>query len=197
MAPDKLTYLYVFDSDHINKEDSIVAPVHNNIVLPVLKEIVGLINAQVYDCAHPYIRDGIDWETYHGPFFACNFEHNTQHAPSMTLYRQPELKKNPYTGDTMQPEAKQFPNSQINPGIFKKWIKDFIPDYSIKITSRKQFDTFVNSESDKDINKVLLFTKKDKLTPAFMSAIAEVRDRVRFYVITIAENDPNAENVEL
>ena len=77
MEPDKLTYMYVFDSDHINKEDSIVAPVHNNIVLPVLKEINGLINAQIYDCAHPYIRDGIDWATYHGPFFACNWEHNT------------------------------------------------------------------------------------------------------------------------
>ena len=115
----------------------------------------------------------------------------------MTLYRQPEMKKNPYTGEPMQPEAKQFPNSNINPGIFKKWIKDFIPDYSIKINSKKQFETFVNSESDKDINKVLLFSKKDKLTPAFMAAIAEVRDRLRFYVVTIAEKNPNAENVEI
>lgn len=30
-----------------------------------------------------------------------------------------------------------------------------------------------------------------------MSAIAEVRDRVRFYVIVIAEKNPNADNVEL
>jgi len=45
VKPDKLTYMYVFDSDHINKEDSIVAPVHNTIVVPVLKDINGLINA--------------------------------------------------------------------------------------------------------------------------------------------------------
>ena len=55
----------------------------------------------------------------------------------MTLYRQPEMKKNPYTGEPMAPEGKQFPQANINPSIFKKWIKDFIPDYSIKITSKK------------------------------------------------------------
>jgi len=55
----------------------------------------------------------------------------------MTLYRQPEMKKNPYTGEPMAAEGKQFPQANINPSIFKKWIKDFIPDYSIKITSKK------------------------------------------------------------
>jgi len=42
-----------------------------------------------------------------------------------------------------------------------------------------------------------LFTKKDKLTPAFMSAIAEVRDKLRFYVVVVAEKNPSAENVEI
>jgi hypothetical protein len=55
----------------------------------------------------------------------------------------------------------------------------------------------VKNDGDKDINKVLLFSKKDKLTPAFMSAISEVRDRLRFYVITVADKNPNADNVEL
>jgi len=55
----------------------------------------------------------------------------------------------------------------------------------------------VKNENDKDVNKVLLFTKKDKLTPAFMSAIGAFRDRLRFYIVTITEKDPNPDNVEL
>ena len=55
----------------------------------------------------------------------------------------------------------------------------------------------MKSDGDKDINKVLLFSKKDKLTPAFMAAISELRDRLRFYVITVAEKNPNADSVEL
>jgi len=102
---DKVIYLYVFDSSQITVEGSIVAPVHTNIVLPVLKEINGLVNAKLYDCAHPFLK-ALDWETYSGPFFACNFGANQGRAPSMTLYRQPELKKNPYTGEAMKPEVK-------------------------------------------------------------------------------------------
>jgi hypothetical protein len=30
-----------------------------------------------------------------------------------------------------------------------------------------------------------------------MAAIAEVRDKIRIYVITVAEKNPNAENVEI
>jgi hypothetical protein len=36
IQPGRLTYMYVFDSSQIDKEGSIVAPVHANIVLPVL-----------------------------------------------------------------------------------------------------------------------------------------------------------------
>lgn len=52
---DKVLYLYVFDSSQIAIEDSIVHPVHTKIVLPVLQEIAGLVNAKLYDCAHPII----------------------------------------------------------------------------------------------------------------------------------------------
>ena len=79
----------------------------------------------------------------------------------------------------------------------KKWIKDFLPDFSIKINSRGDYNRLIESESDKDINKVILFTKKEKLSPAFLATVAHLRDRLRFYVIPILEKNPSPDNVEL
>jgi hypothetical protein len=44
---------------------------------------------------------------------------------------------------------------------------------------------------------VILFTKKEKLTPWFLAAVAEVKDRIRVYIVHIAEKNPNQEAVEL
>lgn len=44
---------------------------------------------------------------------------------------------------------------------------------------------------------MILFTKKEKLTPFFLAAVAEVKDRIRVYVVHVAEKNPNPEAVEL
>jgi hypothetical protein len=113
---------------------SIVEGIHNTIVMPVLKDMNGMIDVRVFDCAHPTIKEMGD-KIQSNNLAACDWSRNEQHAPSMMLFRNPEVKKNPYTGEPMQLEAKQFPNAQISLGILKNWIKDFMPDYSIKINS--------------------------------------------------------------
>jgi len=79
----------------------------------------------------------------------------------------------------------------------KKWIKDFMPDFSIKINSRGDYNRLIESESDNDINKVILFTKKEKLSPTFLATVSHLRDRLRFYVISILEKNPSPDNLEL
>lgn len=60
--------------------------------------------------------------------------------PSLVMIRQPELKKNPYTGEPMLHEQQAFPQGAIDVSKFKTWIKKFLPDYSHKITDKSQFD---------------------------------------------------------
>jgi len=36
-----------------------------------------------------------------------------------------------------------------------------MPDYSIKITSKSDYDRLVHDPNDNDINKVILFSKKE------------------------------------
>ena len=48
-----------------------------------------------------------------------------------------------------------------------------------------------------DINKVVLFTKKEKVTLAFKAVSAELRDKVRFYIVYIPEKNPPADLVSL
>ena len=96
--------------------------------------------------------------------------------PMLTLYRSPETRINPYTGEKMPNEAKGFPQVEINQKIFKNWVKDFIPDYTTRIDTKYQFDNLVKSSEDADINKVLLFTRKEKMTPVFRAVSAILRD---------------------
>ena len=60
-------------------------------------------------------------------------------------------------------------------------------DFTHQINTAAKFNQLVKNEDDKDINKVLLFTKKDKVTPVFKALSAEFRDRIRFYVIPIVD----------
>ena len=92
------------------------------------------------------------------------------------MVRQPEMKVNPYTGKDMQHEFQSFPQGAIDVNKYKTWIKKFLPDYTHKITEKSQHDSLILNENDKDINKVLLFTKKDKASPPFLAVSAKFRD---------------------
>jgi len=81
--------------------------------------------------------------------------------------------------------------------MFKKWIIDNLSDFTTKINSRSDYELLVQNPSDKDINKVLLFTKKENVPPAIKALSAEFRDRLRFSVIALPEGKENADNLEL
>lgn len=60
-------------------------------------------------------------------------------------------------------------------------------DFTHQVNTADKFKSMVHNENDKDINKVLLFTKKEKVTPVFKALSAEFRDRLRFFVIPIVD----------
>jgi hypothetical protein len=53
-----------------------------------------------------------------------------------------------------------------------KWLKDSMPDYTLKINSDELYQQLIKNENDKDINKVILFTNKIKITPVFLAVSA-------------------------
>lgn len=55
----------------------------------------------------------------------------------------------------------------------------------------------VENEQEKDINKVILFTKKEKVTVPFKSVSAEFHNKVRFYIVYIPEKNPPSDLVAL
>jgi len=81
--------------------------------------------------------------------------------------------------------------------MLKKWISDHFSDFTSKISSKEDYETIVQSQSEKDINKVILFTKKEKVTAVFKALSAEFRDRLRFAVIALPDGTSNADLLEL
>ena len=78
-------------------------------------------------------------------------------------------------------------DGQINLKIIKDWTKSFLSDFTLKITSKKQFETLINNPIEKDINKVVIFSKKEKLSDQVKAISAEFRDKLRFFVIALPE----------
>lgn len=70
-------------------------------------------------------------------------------------------------------------------------------DFTTKINSKSDYNLFVKNERDQDINKVLLFTKKEKITPVFKALSAQFRDRLRFTVIPLPDKKETADNLAL
>jgi len=90
-----------------------------------------------------------------------------------------------------------YKEAGIDQTLFKKWLMGYLPDYTHKINSNRDHETLVKNEKEKDINKVLLFTRKEKVTPVFKAVSAEFRNKLRFYVIAIPEKNPPQEKVEI
>ena len=63
--------------------------------------------------------------------------------------------------------------------------------------TEETYNLVVKNEADEDMNKVLLFTKKDKVAPIFKSLTAMYRDRLRFVIVPILDKDPSEDNIKL
>lgn len=69
------------------------------------------------------------------------------------------------------------------------WLKKDMTDYTVKIYGDDQFEYRVKNKDDKDINKAIFFIKKRQEYVDLWATAAEYRDRIRFYVIYVAEKE--------
>lgn len=130
------------------------------MILPALKDFRGYVDVFAFDCQHPLLKNAN--EQVLQQFQSCE-PRNTQKLSLFYLVVPPEVKINPYTGDLMQKQIVEFRQQdvQMDKNAIKKWIQQNMPDYSIKISSKSDYDRLVHDPNDKDINKVILFSKKE------------------------------------
>jgi len=128
--------------------------------------------------------------------YSCG-AHNENKIPALMLYKEPEQRKNPYTGEPMKKQFIQYQERGIDIQMFKKWVTNNLSDFTHQIKNTQDYTNLVQNEEDRDINKVILFTKKDKIPPAIKALSAEFRDRVRFNVISLPEGKEDPELVAI
>ena len=107
----------------------------------------------------------------------------------MVMISPPEYKINPYTKKpatpsikTFQEEYKQFSKENIEEFVMKK-----LPDFSTKVEPDK-IDEFVKK---RDLNTVILLTKKKKVGTLMKAISAEFRNRLQFGVVNVEEKMPS------
>lgn len=90
---------------------------------------------------------------------ACHSS-NTHKLSEFYLVVPPEVKLNPYTGEPIQIKTVKFHQQDvlIEKAHLKKWITSNMPDYSVRISSKIDYDRLVLDRHDTDINKVILFS---------------------------------------
>ena len=84
----------------------------------------------------------------------------------------------------MGPEMISFNDNQVTLPKVKTWILNNIPDFSTNITTSAKLDEFLGEAGDKDINRVILFSKKAKTPPIYKVLSATYRDKLRFGFIS-------------
>ena len=70
-------------------------------------------------------------------------------------------------------------------------------DFTHTIGTKSEYTTLIKNENDLDVNKVLLFTKKDTVAPVFKALSAEFRDRLRFNVVPVPDTKASKSSLEL
>ena len=169
-----LMFLYVFDS----KSDK-SSQMNEQILKPVMDELKGYLKFYAFDCQNEEVQNNKD------RFKMCE---NEEHTPFFQLIKPPELKINPYTKQPMQAQHIAYPEREVTQQKVKNFILSNIPDFSTVIDSKSKLEDF-KSDDDKDINKVILFSKKSKVAPIYKALTDEFRDLIRFGFISSDQND--------
>lgn len=193
---DHLTLLYTTDSEQFKEGNNIASNIHNSVIKPALKDLKGLGRFYVFDCQHPQLQNVEELELQ-GIAASCDVEKNPQRMPSLMLFRQPETRINPYTQKPMLKTQVPYREAGIDLKSFKQWFTKHMTDFTHTVASKSEYDTLIKNENDRDVNKVLLFTKKDTVAPVFKALSAEFRDRLRFNVIPIPEKKATKSNLDL
>lgn len=85
-------------------------------------------------------------------------------------------------------EAIPYRESEVTYKKIYNYILANLPDFSVNIDSVKKLDDF-NSKDDKDINKVILFSKKAKTPAIFKALTSEFKNKLRFGFISQERED--------
>ena len=86
----------------------------------------------------------------------------------------------------MKPTDIPFNDNQVTKEKVHSFIMNNLPDFSVKLDSKKKLDEFLNN--DQDINKVILISKKAKTPPIYKALTSLYRDKIRFGFISSEAN---------
>ena len=98
------------------------------------------------------------------------------------MYKPPEIAVNPYTGQKMQVTVVPFASNSVSDADIKKWITDNIPDFTQRLQTSDDAEQF---DSETGIQKVYLFSSKQKVPPIYRALAAHYRNRIRFAFVPL------------
>lgn len=105
--------------------------------------------------------------------------------PRMVLFIPPNQKHNPYTKQKNSYTEKAYLEKKVTYKSLYSFITDSIQDYSINLTS-SNIDTFLESN---DMNKLILFTDKDKTPLLYRGLSSYFYDRLRLGIVRKDQKD--------
>ena len=109
-------------------------------------------------------------------------EDREEFQPMFHLYKPAEIKINPYTGKSMPTQAIGFSSNQVSDPDVKNWITSNIPDYTQRLSTKEDADQFAEEAG---IQKVYLFSAKQKVPPIYKALAANFRNRLRFAFVNV------------
>lgn len=80
----------------------------------------------------------------------------------------------------MQPQSISFNEREVTTQKVKTFILNNLPDFSTKLDTASKHEEFKNLGDEKDINRVILFSKKANTPPIYKVLTNFFRDKLRF-----------------
>ena len=105
--------------------------------------------------------------------------------PRMVLLIPPKMKVNPYTKEVYPYTEKAYKENRVNHGSIYNFITSSVQDYSINLTN-DNIDSFLKNV---DMNKLILFTDKDKTPLLYRGLSSYFYDRLQLGIVKKNEKD--------
>ena len=126
-----------------------------------------------FDCQLDVVKNS-------GRFKMCE---NAEYLPFFQLMKPAEVKINPYTKQRMGPTDIPYNDRQVTQKKVHAFVVANLPDYATVIDSKQKLEEFIDNRED--VNRVVLFSKKNKTTPIYKALSSEFKDRIRFGFISV------------
>ena len=126
----RLSMLYVCHTDLDPDKQEQNWTVLDNMILMVLETLEGgYVDTFVFDCAN---KD--EWDEIDPNVNLANLCERDPFQPVFSLFKPPEIKINPYTGNAMPNENIPYSQNEVTDVIMKDWITKNIPDYTQRLS---------------------------------------------------------------